>query len=284
MKKFLKIAAAMMLLAGSAATLHADLIVCPEDDFFKEHDEDCEYVGQLYTAAGDAGVVYVYSSPISNEIVGEIPNGTDIWIDFTYQTKEGVLWGVQTPRRDLSLGQWMNLTEFEIAKTAGDFEREHQDALEPIEQTYTLNEPRGYLTLWEYPGSEHIENYIDSWNLDPKTVIWITKKYTDEAGQVWFYIEVDAGMYGWIREGQKLTPMRLENYWYLDQGTYAPTKPTPRPTAPIPRVPLDSPRPTHCSVDPYLKKRPEFTLMLGAGIAGVIALTALTIVRFWKKR
>ena len=33
MKKFLKIAAAMMLLAGSAATLHADLIVCPEDDF-----------------------------------------------------------------------------------------------------------------------------------------------------------------------------------------------------------------------------------------------------------
>ena len=78
--------------------------------------------------------------------------------------------------------------------------------------------------------------------------------------------------------------MRLENYWYLDQGTYAPTKPTPRPTAPIPRVPLDSPRPTHGSVDPYLKKRPEFTLMLGAGIAGVIALTALTIVRFWKKR
>ena len=189
MKKFLKIAAAMMLLAGSAATLHADLIVCPEDDFFKEHDEECEYVGQLYTAAGDAGVVYVYSSPISNEIVGEIPNGTDIWIDFTYQTKEGVLWGVQTPRRDLSLGQWMNLTEFEIAKTAEDFEREHQDALEPIEQTYTLN--------------------------DPKTVIRITKKYTDESGQVWFYIEVDAGMYGWIREGQKLTPMgwKITGIW-----------------------------------------------------------------------
>ena len=219
MKKFLKIAAAMMLLAGSAATLHADLIVCPEDDFFKEHDEECEYVGQLYTAAGDAGVVYVYSSPISNEIVGEIPNGTDIWIDFTYQTKEGVLWGVQTPRRDLSLGQWMNLTEFEIAKTAEDFEREHQDALEPIEQTYTLNEPRGYLTLWEYPGSEHIENYIDSWNLDPKTVIRITKKYTDESGQVWFYIEVDAGMYRWIREGQKLTPMgwKITGIWIRER-------------------------------------------------------------------
>ena len=187
MKKFLKIAAAMMLLAGSAATLHADLIVCPEDDFFKEHDEECEYVGQLYTAAGDAGVVYVYSSRISNEIVGEIPNGTDIWIDFTYQTKEGVLWGVQTPRRDLSLGQWMNLTEFEIAKTAEDFEREHQDALEPIEQTYTLNEPRGYLTLWEYPGSEHIENY--------------------------------AGMYGWIREGQKLTPMgwKITGIWIRER-------------------------------------------------------------------
>ena len=52
----------------------------------------------------------VFSSPVSNEIVGEIPNGTDIWIDFTYETETGVLWGVQTPKKNLSLGQWMNLT------------------------------------------------------------------------------------------------------------------------------------------------------------------------------
>lgn len=82
-----------MLLMGSTATLHADLIVCPEDDFFKEHEEECKVAGQLYTAAGDAGFVSVYSSPVSNEIVGEIPNGTDIWIDFTYETETGCFVG-----------------------------------------------------------------------------------------------------------------------------------------------------------------------------------------------
>lgn len=273
-----------MLLMGSTATLHADLIVCPEDDFFKEHEEECEYAGQLYTAAGDAGFVYVFSSPVSNEIVGEIPNGTDIWIDFTYETETGVLWGVQTPQKNLSLGQWMNLTEFEITKTGEDFEREHQAALEPIEKTYTFGEQRGYLTLWAYPGSDQIHNQINSQDVEPGAVIPMTRKYTDEAGQVWFYIEVNERINGWIQEGQELTLVRLNNYWYLDQGTYAPATPTPQPTVPTPRVPLVSPSSSDGSVAPYLKKQPEPTLMIGAGIAGVIALTALVIVRFWKKR
>jgi hypothetical protein len=273
-----------MLLMGSTATLHADLIVCPEDDFFKEHEEECKVAGQLYTAAGDAGFVYVFSSPVSSEIVGEIPNGTDIWIDFTYETETGVLWGVQTPKKNLSLGQWMNLTEFEITKTGEDFEREHQAALEPIEKTHTFGEQRGYLTLWAYPGSDQIHNQINSQDVEPGAVIPMTRKYTDEAGQVWFYIEVNERINGWIQEGQELTLVRLNNYWYLDQGTYASATPTPQPTVPTPRVPLDSPSSSDGSVAPYLKKQPELTLMIGAGIAGVIALTALVIVRFWKKR
>lgn len=93
-----------MLLMGSTATLHADLIVCPEDDFFKEHEEECEYAGQLYTAAGDAGFVSVFSSPVSNEIVGEIPNGTDIWIDFTYETETRVFCGACRHRKKSESG------------------------------------------------------------------------------------------------------------------------------------------------------------------------------------
>ena len=112
----------------------------------------------------------------------------------------------------------------------------------------------------------------------------MTRKYTDEAGQVWFYIEVNERINGWIQEGQELTLVRLNNYWYLDQGTYAPATPTPQPTVPTPRVPLVSPSSSDGSVAPYLKKQPEPTLMIGVGIAGVIALTALVIVRFWKKR
>ena len=57
-----------------------------------------------------------------------------------------------------------------------------------------------------------------------------------------------------------------------------------RATVPTPRVPLVSPSSSDGSVAPYLKKQPEPTLMIGVGIAGVIALTALVIVRFWKKR
>ena len=80
-----------------------------------------------------------------------------------------------------------------------------------------------------------------------------------------------------IQEGQELTLVRLNNYWYLDQGTYAPATPTPQPTVPTPRVPLDSPSSSDGSVAPYLKKQPEPTLMIGAGIAGAVSYTHLDV-------
>ena len=283
MKRCLKFAVLMGWIAMSFATLHADLIVCPQDDFFVEHEEECEYVGRLYKAAGKNGSVFVYSSPISNEIVGEIPNGVDIMIDFTYENEEGVLWGVQTPQYDLKQGQWMNLTEFQITKTREDFELEHQDNIELINEVYSFEEQRGYLALWDYPGSEHISAVFNCQDYEVGSTLPITKKYKDEKGLIWLFIDLNFHQQGWMQEGQKLAQRRPQNYCYLDEGTYAPATPTPYPTAPTARVPLPSPTPMIGAVDPYINPKPDLMPGIAAGIAGVIVVTALIIHRFWKK-
>ena len=256
-----------MLLMGSTATLHADLIVCPEDDFLRNMKRNASTPGS-FTRRLAMPVSFPFSPvrfPTKSSVKFLMAQTSGL---ISLMKRKRCFGGVQTPKKNLSLGQWMNLTEFEITKTGEDFEREHQAALEPIERTYTFGEQRGYLTLWAYPGSDQIHNQINSQDVEPGAVIPMTRKYTDEAGQVWFYIEVDERINGWIQEGQELTLVRLNNYWYLDQGTYAPATPTPQPTAPTPRVPLVSPSSSDGSVGPYLKKQPEPTLMIGAGIAG----------------
>ena len=98
-KEIIKWGIAVTRFMVNIVTVGADLIIWLEAEFFNDHEEEYKWAGQLYTTMGEKEFVSIYSSPVSNEIIGEVLNGAEIWIDFSYETQTSVLWSVQTPQK-----------------------------------------------------------------------------------------------------------------------------------------------------------------------------------------
>ena len=69
---------AALLLPMSA---RADVIYEPNDSFYSNHWEECEYVCRTYTANGPNGEVTLYQSPVSAMMVaGSVANGNEVYV------------------------------------------------------------------------------------------------------------------------------------------------------------------------------------------------------------
>ena len=66
----IKIISALILFAGVLTPVRADVIAEPQDPFYKEHAEECTYVGQYYRVIAVKGA-FLYTAPQSAEILGQ---------------------------------------------------------------------------------------------------------------------------------------------------------------------------------------------------------------------
>ena len=71
----IKIISALILFAGVLTPVRADVIAEPQDPFYKEHAEECTYVGQYYRVIAVKGA-FLYTAPQSAEILGQVPTAT----------------------------------------------------------------------------------------------------------------------------------------------------------------------------------------------------------------
>ena len=78
----------------SVLPVSADIIWEPEDMFYNDHASECTYVNRAFTANGPDGIVIVYKNPESPQKVTQLENGTVIYISYTYQDSDGILWGI----------------------------------------------------------------------------------------------------------------------------------------------------------------------------------------------
>ena len=76
----MKIFSILILVAGLLTPVSADVIAEPQDPFYKEHAEECTYVGQYYRVIAVKGAP-LYAAPQSAEVLGQVPLGEEIWID-----------------------------------------------------------------------------------------------------------------------------------------------------------------------------------------------------------
>ena len=102
----------------------ADVILEPEDSFYKRHSDQCTYqAGRTYIASGEGGSAPVYDAPDRGER-RRLSNGEETVCQWLYTDGNGAQWAL------ISDGSgWINLYDFKVKYDWVEFEREHKDEI-----------------------------------------------------------------------------------------------------------------------------------------------------------
>lgn len=123
------------------------------NSFYERHADDCQYENRSYLTNGDEGYVTFYSAPGSKTEEFNLPNGTSVYIGFTYD-HDGVLWAVGEYGEKNEDGYtwhdgWAPMPELAELYDSQCFEEDHADEFEPASgNAAELNE----IMFYSYPG------------------------------------------------------------------------------------------------------------------------------------
>ena len=195
MKKITKICCILLLAALLVpVTARADVIYEPFDSFYEEHRDECTYVGRSYTANGPNGTVTLYASPVNPGVEKTYPNGTALYVSYTYQTADGVLWGCCDYWDDVT--GWAPMEYLELIYDGISFEEEYGDQFVQTQIVMVTDEEEGEtIYFWEYPGSR---DYIDV-TIRKDYAPEFQTSYTDANGNEWVRCSYYMGIKGyWV--------------------------------------------------------------------------------------
>ncbi|MGN0636808.1 MAG: hypothetical protein ACI4J0_00420 [Huintestinicola sp.] len=190
-KLFCTILAALSLLAFSGASAFADVLVEPENKFYRNNTRDCEYIEwRSYEVLEDSDLL---ENPLDEKTNGSIRAGETVRVGFTYTTHTGVIWGCcsffDSDRKD----GWVEMTKLSEIYSVFTFIDEHKSEIKDYSGELDGYTPSEKVVLWDYPFSEEY-TYIeaDKWYTDVKEVYpyrgeIADKCWTDENGNVWVY-------------------------------------------------------------------------------------------------
>ena len=172
MKRILAVFFALLLLVPALA--HADVIVEPDNAFYRTHQDECRHqADRTYLADGPDGKLDLYTAPNGTVKLTE-DNGTALFCQWTYTDDHEIVWGFAERQQ-----AWFPLGYTKIQYDHLAFEVEHMDEIvTPEERT-----EREYETvyLYEYPGAP-------SPIQQDKVGLTAQKLYTDSEGRQWGFV------------------------------------------------------------------------------------------------
>ena len=194
MKRLFCIGFAVCLLAVTAS---ADVIWAPNDDFYNQHYEECEYLGRSYYTNGQEGGVALYQRPGSG-YVHVLENGIELYLSFIYADAAGTIWGVAEFNNEGDTG-WVDMADLLLIYDNQAFIEEHETEFLPydgaFEELCTSEDQR--VIVWTYPGSGRIncdlEHLNQSYSPLAPDVTW-----TDAEGRVWGRFGYFMAARGWV--------------------------------------------------------------------------------------
>lgn len=193
-RSFIKLclAAAFVFCAGLSLCVpaFADIIVAPEDNFYKAHDNEMRYEQREYYSNGEIGYMPVYNRP-GGRVIGYSQNGQVFFVTFTYTDPNGQEWGLmeyskgdgclQSSPYSGNMG-YICLSDTIAVFDSRSFEEEHAQELEKY--TGDRSELSGGAVMWTFPRSGIKLAEMGGEELDS---ISIEKTYTYPDGQTWGY-------------------------------------------------------------------------------------------------
>lgn len=173
--------------------VQADIIWEPDDDFYYDHTSECTYINRMYTANGPDGIVIVYKSPESPKVITRLENGENIYISYTYEDSDGIIWGIHEDYNHKKTG-WMPMDYMNVVYDSISFAEEFETDI--VTQDGVLDD--AYLGkdiyLWKYPGAEECypmgPNEIGTNEYLPS----YSKVFVDEEGRSWGNVGYYFGM------------------------------------------------------------------------------------------
>lgn len=178
MKKWIAFLGGCLCYMFCVLPVRADVIWEPLDSFYEKHSSECEYVSRTFTANGPDGEVIVYESPVSGREVARWENGFKVYISFTYEDENGIVWGIYEEQG--SKTGWMPMEYMDVVYDAISFAEEYEADI--MAETGALDEQ--YLgesvRFWSYPGATEgyeatVENYVPEYH----------GTYVDSQGHRW---------------------------------------------------------------------------------------------------
>lgn len=170
----------IVLLLLFPAFAFADVIVEPENGFFRTHRSDCQHrEGRTYLANGPDGTLPLYTAP-GGTVSETLKSGASFYCQWTYTDKEGIVWGFSEQH-----AAWAPLGYTLVQYDYIAFEAEHKDEI--ITEANQTAERLPVAYLYAYPGAS---NPIRMENVD----LTAEKQYTDGQGRQWGFISYIYGI------------------------------------------------------------------------------------------
>lgn len=174
----------LLVLALLPACAFADLIVEPEDDFYRHNMNECYHLGASFSAKGPDGGVTFYKSPKNSKIAFRLENGEDIYIQYIYEDKNGITWGVAElyDNGDYTSG-WAPMDYLWENYSSDMFITQYSGSMRSEDRELDTDGVDENVYFWRYPGSEYYnESSFDTADLS------FNRIFTDEQGRDWGYV------------------------------------------------------------------------------------------------
>lgn len=182
-------AAAMAAFSGTA--VYGDMIAEPDNSFYYDNYESCEYIeSRPFEALEDAKLL---KDPNGKAVSKDIRKGDKLNISFTYTDKSGEAWGccMFYGSADADSDGWIKMSQVKEIYNVFTFIDEHSDEFSDYSGELDDYIPQEKVVLWEYPYSENCysvkaEDWFTKENYPFKNEI-ADKCWTDENGNIWIY-------------------------------------------------------------------------------------------------
>lgn len=186
------VCALFILLSSSAA--YADVVWEPEDGFYNSHIGDCLSLKRAFKVNSiDEEGLKIYESPESSKVVNTVPNGEEIYVEYTYTDAAGNEWGLNE-----YYAGWFPMDY--LSKIYDDVEFDNQYSSQFISKSGEVELPSAgedeVFYLYPYPGAKEYNSYFEVRNTSDNP--YYTTVFNDPEGHSWGSVGYYYGSEGWI--------------------------------------------------------------------------------------
>ena len=174
------------LLFTHMSIAYADIIIEPDNDFYKQHQGQINTLGRSFVANGESGSVGVKKEPGARSDWNRLQNGEAVYIQYSC-LYNGAYWGITEWVGDKTGGKfgWVKLDEMLVLYDYVSFDEDHLDEFYAYRGDYAaITETRAALA-WPWPGSEAPLWTVE--DLDTEN-FRVSHAYTDEQGREWGFV------------------------------------------------------------------------------------------------
>jgi len=174
------------LLIMTPLVAYADLIVEPENDFYRQHQSRIIYLGRSFVANGEGGSVPIKKEPSAKSEVANLQNGEVTYMQYSCLF-DGDFWGFTTYVGDKAGGKsgWVKLSQMLVLYDYVAFEEDHFDELYLYNGDYAAIKETRAAIAWPWPGSDAPLWTIEDLNMENFRVAYA---YRDAEDREWGFV------------------------------------------------------------------------------------------------